>query len=65
MRHTRVFLAHRDRRVAAIIDAEDLDRLTEATEGLADIQAVQVARVEVVERGTVPWEKGKAELGLV
>lgn len=64
VRHTPVFLTRRGRRVAAVIDAEDLDRLTEAAEDLADIEAAEAARAEIAEHGTVPWDEVKAELGL-
>ena len=63
--HRPVFLARRGRRVAAVIDAEDLERLTEAAENLADIEAAQAARDEIAERGTIPWDEVKADLGLV
>ncbi|MCL3776566.1 type II toxin-antitoxin system Phd/YefM family antitoxin [Actinomyces sp. 186855] len=65
VRHTPVFLTRRGRRVAAVIDAEDLERLTQAAEDLADIEAAQAARAEVAEGGTVPWDEVKADLGLV
>ncbi len=64
VRHTPVFLTRRGRRVAAVIDAEDLERLTEAAENLADIEAAEAARAEIAENGTVPWDEVKAELGL-
>ena len=35
--HAPVFLTRRGRRVAAVIDAEDLERLTQAAEDLTDI----------------------------
>lgn len=63
--HRPVFLTRRGRRVAAVIDAEDLERLTEAAENLADIEAAQAARDEIAERGTIPWDEVKADLGLV
>jgi prevent-host-death family protein len=64
--HDPVFLTRRGRRVAAVIDAEDLERLIEAAEDLADIQAAAVARAEMTEtgEGPVPWEQVKADLGL-
>lgn len=63
--HRPVFLTRRGRRVAAVIDAEDLERLTQAAENLADIEAAQAARDEIAERGTIPWDEVKADLGLV
>ncbi|KGN34157.1 prevent-host-death protein [Knoellia sinensis KCTC 19936] len=64
--HEPVFLTRRGRRVAAVIDADDLDRLIEAAEDLADIEAARAARVEMVEsgEGPIPWEQVKADLGL-
>ncbi|BAW93622.1 prevent-host-death family protein [Actinomyces sp. Chiba101] len=38
--------------------------VTEATEGLADIEAAEAARAGIAENGTVPWDEVKAELGL-
>ncbi|WP_366180258.1 type II toxin-antitoxin system Phd/YefM family antitoxin [Actinomyces timonensis] len=64
VRHTPVFLTRRGRRVAAVIDAQDLERLTQAAEDLADIEAAQAARAEIAENGAVPWDEVKAELGL-
>ena len=62
--HAPVFLTRRGRRVAAVIDAEDLERLTRAAEDLEDIKAADAARAEVAEHGTIPWDKVKADLGL-
>ena len=62
-RHEPVFLTRRGRRVAAVIDADDLERLTQAAEDLADIEAAEDARAEIAERGTIPWEEVKADLG--
>lgn len=62
--HIPVFLTRRGRRVAAVIDAEDLERMIKAAEDLADIEAAQAARADIAEHGTVPWDEVKAELGL-
>ena len=62
--HERVFLTCRGRRVAVVIDAEDLERLTWAAEDLADIEAADAARAEIAEHGTIPWDEVKADLGL-
>lgn len=62
--HEPVFLTRRGRRVAAVIAAEDLERLTRAAENLADIEAADAARAEIAEHGTIPWEEVKADLGL-
>lgn len=64
VRHDPVYLTRRDRRVAAVIDADDLARLLEAAEDLADIEAARAARAEVKSGGSVPWEAVKADLGL-
>ena len=65
--HNPVFLTRRGRRVAAVIDADQLERLIEAAEDLADLQAAAQARAEMVESGEapIPWEQVKADLGLV
>ena len=62
-RHEPVFLTRRGRRVAAVIDADDLERLTQAAEDLADIEAADAARAEIAERGTIPWDEVKTDLG--
>ena len=54
VRHSPVFLTRRGRRVAAVIDSEDLDRLLEAAEDLADIEAARAARAEVSAQGSIP-----------
>ena len=58
-----VFLTRRGRRVAAVIDADDLERLTQAAEDLADIEVAEAARAEIAEHGTIPWNEVKADLG--
>ena len=63
-RHEPVFLTRRGRRVAAVIDADDLERLTQAAEDLADIEVAEAARAEIAEHGTIPWNEVKADLGL-
>ena len=64
-RHRPVFLTRRGRRVAAVIDAEDLDLLLGAAEDLADIEAARAARAEVSAQGSIPWDRVKADLGLI
>lgn len=61
-RHEPVFLTRRGRRVAAVIDVEDLERLTQAAEDLADSEAADAARAEIAEHGTIPWDEVKAGL---
>lgn len=65
--HDPVFLTRRGRRVAAVIDAEQLEQLLEDAEDLADIQAAAEARAEMVDTGeaAIPWDQVKADLGLV
>ena len=62
--HAPVYLTRRGRRVAAVIDADDLDRLIEAAEDLADVEAARAARAEIADEGTIPWDQAKADLGL-
>ena len=63
--HDPVYLTRRGRRVAAVIDADDLDRLITSAEGLADIEAAKAARTEIADgEATIPWEQVKADLGL-
>jgi antitoxin Phd len=63
--HDPVYLTRRGRRVAAVIDAEDLERLIAAAEDLADIEAAAAARAELDEGArAIPWEQVKADLGL-
>ena len=63
--HDPIYLTRRGRRVAAVIDANDLDGLIAAAEDLADIEAVQAARAELNEGETaIPWDQVKADLGL-
>lgn len=52
-RHEAVVLTLRSCRVATVIDADDLERLTQAAEDLADIGAADVARDEIAEHGTI------------
>jgi prevent-host-death family protein len=64
VRHHPVYLTRRGRRVAAVIDADDLDDLIAAAEDRADIEAARAARTEIAEEGTIPWEQVKVDLGL-
>ncbi len=61
-----VFLTRHGKRVAAVIDADDLTALIQAAEDLADIEAAQAARREMIETGQtpIPWDDVKADLGL-
>lgn len=63
--HDPIYLTRRGRRVAAVIDANDLDGLIAAAEDLADIEAARAARAELDEGETaIPWDQVKADLGL-
>ncbi|TQK71178.1 MULTISPECIES: type II toxin-antitoxin system Phd/YefM family antitoxin [unclassified Nocardioides] len=66
IQHDPVFLTRRGRRIAAVVDADQLDQLLEAAEDLADIRAAAAARAELDEPGAaaIPWEQVKADLGL-
>lgn len=64
--HDPIYLTRRGRRVAAVIDADDLDRLIAAAEELADIETAAAARAEMHDgEPAIPWEQVKADLGLV
>lgn len=64
--HQPVYVARRGRRVAAVIDADDLDRILELAEDMADIRAADQARIEMKTTGAapIPWDEVKADLGL-
>lgn len=65
VRHDPVYLTRRGQRVAAVIDADDLDRLIAAAEDLADIEAARASRAEIADgEPAIPWEQVKADLGL-
>jgi prevent-host-death family protein len=62
--HEPVYLTRRGQRVAAVIDADDLDRLITPAEDLADIEAAKAARAEIADGdATIPWEQVRADLG--
>lgn len=65
--HEPVFLTRRGRRVAAVIDVDQLSELIAAAEDLEDLRAVADARAEMEAsgEGAIPWEQVKADLGLV
>ena len=60
--HEPVFLTRRGRRVAAVIDVEDLERLSRAAEDRAVFEGADAARAEIAEYGTIPWDEVKAGL---
>ena len=61
-----MWISRRGRRVAAVIDAEQLERLQTLAEDMADILDAEAARAEMRETAEepVPWEEVKADLGL-
>ena len=63
-RHEAVVLTLRGCRVATVIDADDLERLTQAAENLAGLEAADAARAEIAEHGAIPWDALNADLGL-
>ena len=64
--HRPIYLHRRGRRVAAVIDADERDRLLDLAEDVADIRAAEAARAEMAETGQrpIPWAQVKADLGL-
>lgn len=63
--HKPVFLTRRGHRIAAVVDAGDLEKLMSAAEDLADIQAAQAARKEMDDgEDATPWDQVKSDLGL-
>ena len=63
--HSPIYLTRRGQRVAAVIDADDLDRLIAAAEDLADLEDAAAARAEIMSgHAAIPWELVKADLGL-
>lgn len=64
--HQPVYVTRRGRRVAAVIDADDLDRILALSEDMTDILAAEQARAEMQATGEapIPWDEVKADLGL-
>lgn len=64
--HEPVFLSRRGKRVAAVVDADDYERLRDLAEEMADILAAEQAREEMRRTGEspIPWDEVKADLGL-
>ncbi|CAN5703534.1 hypothetical protein BH24ACT11_BH24ACT11_20740 [soil metagenome] len=61
-----MYFARHGRRVAAVIDADDLDQLVALAEDMTDVLAAEAARTEMRATGEtrIPWEQVKADLGL-
>ena len=64
--HEPVYLTRRGQTVAAVIDAEDLQRILALAEDMSDILAAEAAREEMrsTSQEPIPWEEVKADLGL-
>lgn len=64
--HRPIYLYRRGHRVAAVIDADELERVLDLAEDMADIRAAEAARAEMAETGEtpIPWDEVKADLGL-
>ena len=65
--HDPVYLTLRGQRVAAVINSDDLERILELAEDMADVLAAEEARAEMKATGEapIPWEQVKADLGLI
>lgn len=60
-----VYLSRRGRRVAAVIDADALDRLIDLAEDAIDAAEADSARAELADgAAAVPWDEVKRDLGL-
>jgi prevent-host-death family protein len=59
----RVVLTRRGKEVAAVVPIEDV-KLLEELEDRIDLEEARAALAETKSRGTIPWEKIKADLGL-
>jgi prevent-host-death family protein len=59
----RILLRRNGREVAAIVSPEDL-RLLEELEDRIDLEDARASLAEAKRKGTIPWAKVKARLGL-
>ena len=59
----RILLHRRGRNVAAVVSLDDF-ALLEELEDRIDLEEARAALAEVKKKGTIPWEKIKADLGL-
>lgn len=65
LQHETVFLTRRGKRVVAVVDADEYERILELAEDAEDIAAADAALAEI--RAGAPthsWEDVKKELGL-
>lgn len=65
-KHVPVFLSRRGKRVAAIIDSADLEKIIKNSEDLEDLLSAEAAYKEMIEtkQEPIPWEEVKKDLGL-
>jgi prevent-host-death family protein len=59
----RVVLTRRGKEVAAVVPIEDV-KLLEELEDRIDLEEARATLAETKSKGTIPWEKIKADLGL-
>jgi prevent-host-death family protein len=59
----RVTLTRRGKEIVAVVPIEDL-KLLEALEDKIDLEEARTALAEAKKKGTVSWDKVKAELGI-
>ncbi|MDO8136858.1 MAG: type II toxin-antitoxin system Phd/YefM family antitoxin [Candidatus Brocadiales bacterium] len=59
----RVAVTRRGKTIAAIVPIEDME-LLEKLEDRIDLEDARTALAEARKKGTIPWKKVKAELGL-
>ena len=59
----RVILTRRKKELAAVVPIEDV-KLLEDLEDRLDLEDARAALAESKKKGTIPWEKIKADLGL-
>lgn len=66
LEHQPIFITRHGHRVAAVVAAEDLERLVSAAEDLADLREAQEALEEFAAAGDmpIPWDDVRADLGL-
>ena len=63
--HAPVYLTRRGKRIAAVVDADDLDQLLRDAEDMADIAAAAAARNDLAGgEQPIPWDEVKADLGV-
>jgi prevent-host-death family protein len=59
----RVTLTRRGKEIVAVVPIEDM-KLLEALEDKIDLEEARAALAEAKKKGTVSWDKVKAELGI-